>query len=89
MSALGATLRTVTLWPSAASQKADIGCWGGLGRVIHWVGAALASNILVIGLFASLFDPTIDAGRTLVFCGVTALILYLPARGLRRLMAGE
>lgn len=89
MSAPGAILRTLALWPSAASQKADIGCWGGLGRVIHWVGAALASNILVIGLFGSLFDPEIDAARTMTFCAVTALILYLPARGLRRLMAGE
>ena len=89
MSAFGATLRTVALWPSAGSQKDDIGCWGGLGRVIHWVGAALASNILVVGLFASLFDPKIDAARTLAFCGITALVLYLPARGQRRLMAGE
>lgn len=89
MSALGAFVRTVTLWPSAATLKADIGCWGGLGRATHWVGAALASNILVIGLYGSLFDPTVDPVQTMIFCAVTALILYLPARGLRRLMAGE
>ena len=89
MSALGAFVRAVSLWPEPATLKADIGCWGGLGRVMHWVGAALALNILVIGLYGILFDPKIEVGQTLIFCGITALILYLPARGLRRLMAGE
>ncbi len=89
MSALGAFVRTVSLWPDPATLKTEIGCWGGLGRVIHWVGAALALNILVIGLYGILFDPKIEAGQTVAFCGITALVLYLPARGLRRLMAGE
>lgn len=89
VSALWSVIARILLWPRQETLKADIGCIGGLGRAIHWVGAALASNILVIGIFGSLFDPEIDAAQTLTFCAVVALILYLPARGLRRLMAGE
>ena len=89
MSAVGAFVRTVTLWPTKSNLNEKIGCWGEIGRVIHWVGAAFASNFLLVGLTSGLWDPQSDVGATFVFCTITALILYLPARGLRRLMAGE
>lgn len=89
VSAIWSVIARILLWPRPETLKADIGCIGGLGRAIHWVGAALASNILIICLAAAIFDSSMDAGATLIFGGVTALILYLPARGLRRLMAGE
>lgn len=89
MNALWSVIARILFWPRPESLKADIGCWGALGRAIHWVGAALASNILIICLAAAIFDSSMDAGATLIFGGVTALIIYLPARGLRRLMAGE
>lgn len=89
MSALGAFVRTATLWPSASKLNEKIGCWGEIGRVIHWAAAAIACNVLVICIAAAIFDSSADPVATMTFAIVTALIIYLPARGLRRLMAGE
>lgn len=82
-------VRRLTLWPDAAHLNEKIGCLGQVGRIIHWIGAAFASNVLVIGIAASFLDPGIHVGATLLLAVIVAAIIYLPARGLRRLMAGE
>ncbi|MBX7248795.1 MAG: hypothetical protein K1X35_07025 [Caulobacteraceae bacterium] len=89
MSAFWTMLRVLALWPSKESLKTDIGCLGEMGRVIHWIGGAFASNFLVIGLSAPLWDHDADLGPAIVLCAIMAILIYLPARGLRRLMAGE
>lgn len=89
MSALGDLARRLTLWPSVARLNAKIGCWGELGRILHWVGAAVASNFLVIGLTAPLWAGSPDVLWASGLCVLIAVIIYLPARLLRKLMAGE
>ena len=89
MSAFGTFVRRATLWPTASRLNEKIGCWGEIGRVIHWAAAAIACNVLVICIAAAIFDSSADPAATMTFAVVAALVLYLPARGLRRLMAGE
>ena len=55
MNALWSVIARILFWPRPESLKADIGCWGALGRAIHWVGASLASNCLSICLAGALF----------------------------------
>jgi hypothetical protein len=81
--------RRLTLWPDAAHLNEKVGCWGEIGRVVHWIGAAFASNVLVVGVAASFLDPGIHVSATMLLAVIVATIIYLPARGLRRLMAGE
>ena len=89
MSALGVVVRKLTLWPSHGGLNEKIGCFGEIGRVVHWVGAALASNFLVFGLSAPLWDHDPDIGPAIALCVFLAVLIYLPARLLRKLMAGE
>lgn len=89
MSFLLGAARHVVLWPQPHQLNDSIGCWGKIGRVIHWSGAAIASNLLVIGVAAAALDPTIDPLKTINLMIVLAALVYFPARGIRLLMARE
>jgi len=81
--------RHLVLWPRDHQIKDDVGCWGMMGRLSHWSGAAFASNVIVVGVAAAAFDPNVEPLPTINFSIVAAAMIYLPARGLRLLMAGE
>lgn len=65
--------------------RPDPGLFGRLARAIYWVGATLALLLVVFGAIAY----NNDAHGTPLACGLLAVFVFVPARLIRYLIAGE
>lgn len=63
----------------------DAGLFGRLARAVYWLGSAAAALLLLGAVIATIND----APGTPLACVLLAVILFVPARLIRYILAGE